>query len=78
MVLEQSFNGAGDTQTPTWINFFCFWIVQIPVAWLLATQFGFEERGVFIAVPVAYSVLAVLVMSDAFGAVVRETQPPKR
>lgn len=60
MVFEQSFNGAGDTRTPTWINFLCFWIVQIPLAWLLSSKLGFEERGVFIAVPVAYAVLAVI------------------
>ncbi len=59
MVLEQSFNGAGDTRTPTWINFLCFWVVQIPLAWGLSA-WGFAERGVFIAVPVAYSVLAVV------------------
>ncbi|MDH5233996.1 MAG: MATE family efflux transporter, partial [Gemmatimonadota bacterium] len=60
MVLEQAFNGAGDTWTPTWINLFVFWVVQIPLAWALATAFGFEARGVFIAVSVAYSVLALV------------------
>ncbi len=60
LVFEQSFNGAGDTRTPTWINFLCFWLVQIPLAWLLAAPFGLRERGVFIAVPIAYAVLAVV------------------
>lgn len=60
MVLEQSFNGAGDTRTPTWINFIAFWIVQIPLAWTLARPLGMEERGVFTAVPIAYSVLAII------------------
>lgn len=60
MVFEQSFNGAGDTRTPTWINLLCFWIVQIPLAWVLSTRMGYNENGVFIAVPVAYTVLAVV------------------
>ncbi len=59
MVLEQAFNGAGDTWTPTWVNLLAFWLIQIPLAWILATPVGMAERGVFIAVPVAYSVLAV-------------------
>ena len=59
MVLEQAFNGAGDTWTPTWLNLLAFWIIQIPLAWVLAKPVGFEQRGVFISVTVAYSVLAV-------------------
>ena len=59
MVLEQAFNGAGDTWTPTWLNLLAFWIIQIPLAWVLAKPLGFEQRGVFISVTVAYSVLAV-------------------
>lgn len=60
MVLEQSFNGAGDTWTPTWLNLLAFWIIQIPLAWVLAEPFGMHERGVFVSVTVAYSVLAVV------------------
>ncbi|MBX3133583.1 MAG: MATE family efflux transporter [Gemmatimonadaceae bacterium] len=60
MILEQSFNGAGDTKTPSWINFFVFWVLQLPLAWWMAQRTGLEWRGVFIAVPVAYSALAVV------------------
>ena len=60
MVLEQAFNGAGDTWTPTWINFFVYWLLQIPLAWMLARPLGLEQRGVFIAVPIAYSVFAIV------------------
>lgn len=60
MVLEQSFNGAGDTRTPSWINFFVFWVLQIPLAWWMSQRTGLGYRGVFIAVPMAYSALAVV------------------
>jgi Na+-driven multidrug efflux pump len=60
MVLTSAFNGAGDTWTPTWINLFVFWLFEIPLAWFLAARAGFGARGVFIALTVAYSMLAVV------------------
>jgi putative MATE family efflux protein len=60
LVFTQSFNGAGDTWTPTWINLGCFWAFQIPLAWLLAIYFGMGPGGVFIAMTVAFSTLAVV------------------
>jgi putative MATE family efflux protein len=60
MVVTQAFNGAGDTTTPTLINFFCFWLFKIPVAYLLAVTAGIGPRGVFIAITAAYSILAVV------------------
>jgi len=60
MVLTQSFNGAGDTWTPTWLNLFCFWFWEIPVAYALAVHFGLGPRGVFVAITIAFSTLAVV------------------
>jgi len=60
MCLEGAFNGAGDTWTPTRLNFFCFWLGQIPLAWLLAHTLGLGPLGVFIAVPLSYSIFAML------------------
>lgn len=59
MCLEGAFNGSGDTWTPTRLNFFCFWLGQIPLAWFLAKPLGLGPLGVFIAVPVSFSVLAL-------------------
>jgi putative MATE family efflux protein len=59
MVLTQSFNGAGDTWTPTWLNLCVFWLWEIPLAYVLAKVFGLGPRGVFIAVTIAFSTLAV-------------------
>lgn len=50
MALIQAFNGAGDTMTPTWINIFCFWVVQVPLAYSLALGLGLGPVGVFWAV----------------------------
>jgi Na+-driven multidrug efflux pump len=57
MCMEAAFNGAGDTWTPTRLNFFCLWVAQVPVAWLLAEPLGFGPTGVFIAVPIGFSIL---------------------
>ena len=60
MVLTQAFNGAGDTWTPTWINLAVFWCWEIPLAWWLARRTPLGARGVFVALMVAYSTLAVV------------------
>jgi putative MATE family efflux protein len=60
MVLTQSFNGAGDTRTPTLINLCVFWLWEIPLAYVLAFHAGMGPRGVFLAAAVAFSTLAVV------------------
>jgi putative MATE family efflux protein len=60
MVMVQSFNGAGDTNTPTVINLCCYWLFQIPLAYSLAIPFGFGANGVFVAITISESLLAVL------------------
>lgn len=60
MVLESSFNGAGDTWTPTYLNLFIFWLFEIPLAYLLAYHFGMGTRGVFWAITIAFSLLAIV------------------
>jgi Na+-driven multidrug efflux pump len=59
MVVTQSFNGAGDTWTPTYLNFFVFWLFELPVAYVIAVQLQVGPRGVFWAITLAFSVLAI-------------------
>jgi Na+-driven multidrug efflux pump len=60
MVLAQSFNGAGDTLTPTWMNAICFLLIQIPLAWYLSQHLQWGAQGAFAAVPISESILALL------------------
>ncbi|MDN5217158.1 MATE family efflux transporter [Fulvivirgaceae bacterium BMA12] len=60
MVINQAFNGAGDTRTPTVINFFCYWLLQLPMAYLLAVMLDMGPDGVFITIAFSVSLLAVI------------------
>ncbi len=59
MVMTNAFNGAGDTWTPTWVNLFGFWLLQIPLAYTMASYFNMGPTGVFIAVPIAETVITI-------------------
>ena len=60
MVMANAFNGAGDTWTPTWINVFGFWMLQIPLAYIMASTFNMGPTGVFIAIPVSETAITIL------------------
>lgn len=59
MVMTQALNGAGDTKTPTWLNLICFWLIQIPLAYVLSKVFDLKATGAFISIPVAEVLLAL-------------------
>jgi len=59
MVLVNALNGAGDTVTPTWINVFCYWILEIPLAYFLAVQLNLKETGVYLAILVAETAMTL-------------------
>lgn len=60
MVVSQAFNGAGDTKTPTIINVVCFWLIQIPLSYLLAVSLGMGPLGVFISIAGCHSLHAIV------------------
>jgi putative MATE family efflux protein len=60
LVTVVAFNGAGDTTTPTWINFLVYWLVQLPLAWALAVPAGLGPTGVFVTVAVCQTLMAVV------------------
>ncbi len=62
MVMSQALNGAGDTKTPTIINFVGFWLFQIPLAYFLAKGMDLKATGAFIAIPVAETAIALIAL----------------
>lgn len=60
MVIGSAFNGAGDSWTPTWINLFCFWVFQIPFAYILTITLHMGPLGSFISIPVTYALVTIV------------------
>jgi putative MATE family efflux protein len=60
MIIIQAFNGAGDTFTPTAINFVCFWMIEIPLAYFLALNLGWAEEGVFYSIVISETILGII------------------
>jgi putative MATE family efflux protein len=60
MVIVHSLNGSGDTFSPMLINLFCFWVLEIPLAYVLAIVLGFEEKGVYYAIVIAETLMTLL------------------
>ena len=60
MVVINAFNGAGDTKTPTYINFVCFWLIQLPFAYFMALVLDFGPVGVFWAITLAEILIAIV------------------
>ena len=60
MVVINAFNGAGDTKTPTYINFVCFWLLQLPFAYVMAITLNFGPSGVFWAITLAEVLIAII------------------
>lgn len=59
MIVTQAINGAGDTRTPTILNFVCFWLMEIPLAWLLALYFNWGQTGVYWSIVLSESAMAL-------------------
>jgi len=62
MVLGQAFNGSGDTRTPMWVHLGVFWLLQIPLAYILAVPLKFEDEGVYISIAFSHALYAAIMI----------------
>ena len=60
IVIGHSFNGAGDPRTPARINLVCYWLIQLPSAYILSTHLGLGVNGAFLAISATQIILAVV------------------
>ncbi len=75
LAIPQAFNGAGDTLTPAKINFFCFWLLEIPLAYLLAIRLGIQPVGVYWSIVVAESMAGIVAIIWSRGVHGRAKNP---
>ena len=69
MVVIQAFNGSGDTKTPTYINFVCFWLFQLPLAYMLSIWLDFGPIGVFLSITLAEVLIAIIGIKYLFHSI---------